>query len=266
MATTVSKVTVADGLRLPLHVSGGGRPLLIVPGVANDPALTWELARPHFDSRVTFAVLHRRGALGDPLGDLTMEQEFNDVAEVARTLGPEVDVLGHSSGAIYALGAAPMIPNLRKLVLYEPPLEALQNEAHRQRMDRLYEFLRAGDIDGLFNAWWTVYLTMPQEVADMVIDSPMGATLRPLAQYMPREIRAHLTWNIPLESFSTVTAPTLYLVGQENEGGAMFTGWRSLLTGVLPGMTSRQIPGQGHFAPVLDPALFARLVMDFLDE
>ena len=34
-----------------------------------------------------------------------MEQEFEDVAEVANTLGPEVDLLGHSSGALYALGA-----------------------------------------------------------------------------------------------------------------------------------------------------------------
>ena len=42
MATTSTYVTVRDGLQLPLHTSGSARPLLIVPGIANDPLLTWE--------------------------------------------------------------------------------------------------------------------------------------------------------------------------------------------------------------------------------
>ena len=79
-----------------------------------------------------------------------------------------------------------MIPNLRKLVLYEPPFEAHENSANRERLSVLQGHLDFGDIDALFNAWWTVYLGIPQEIAAQIIESPMGATLRPMAQHMPR--------------------------------------------------------------------------------
>jgi pimeloyl-ACP methyl ester carboxylesterase len=264
--TTATSVRVRDGLELPIYSSGSGRPLLVVPGIANDPLLTWEPARPHFEPHVAFTAVHRRGALGDPSTPLTMEEEFDDIAEVANTLGAEVDLLGHSSGALYALGAAPKIPNLRKLVLYEPPFEAHMNSEYRRRRAVLEGHLQTGDIDALFHDWWAVYLGIPEEIAGMIMQSPMGTTLRPMAQHMPREIRAHLDWNAPLDSFSAVTVPTLYLLGEENANNPQFKAWSALLGLVMPNLQIRQIPGQGHFAPILDPAGFAEIVVRFLAE
>ena len=266
MSVRIQEVIAKDGLRLPVHISSHGRPLLIVPGIANEPRASWDAVREHLEPHLTVAVVHRRGALGDPLSDLTMEQEFDDVVEVAKALGPEVDVLGHSSGALYALGAALLTTNLRRLILYEPPLEPLSPNAdeYRERVTKLDALLRAGDIEGVYDAWWTVYLGLPREVAEGIMASPIDPGIRPMAKYIPREIKAHLAWEIDPTQFADITAPTLFLLGEETPMDGDLAGMLPLLTGVIPNLTVRKIPGQGHFAPSFAPKLFADIVLEFL--
>jgi pimeloyl-ACP methyl ester carboxylesterase len=149
-------------------------------------------------------------------------------------------------------------------VLYEPPLEAPQADEYQPRLAKLQALLRANDIEGVYDAWWTVYLGLPPEAAEGIKASPIDAGMRPLARYLPRELNAHLTWTVNLEPLKNVMAPTLYLAGEETPAGADLLGFLPLLQGVLSNLRVALIPGQGHFANTLAPVLLADILREFL--
>jgi pimeloyl-ACP methyl ester carboxylesterase len=249
-----------DGTQIPVWSSGRGRPLLIVHGAAGTHD-TWEMMRPLLDSHLEVTIMNRRVTFGDPLSPLEMTSEFEDVAAVARSLGDDVVLLGHSSGAQCALGAAPMIPQLKQLLLYEPPLDFERISPHyRVVLPKLEQLLRAGDIDGVYDAWLKEYLRVPEEAAEQVKASPIGQSMRPLAQYLPREMAAHLGWNFNVDGLKGLTARTTYLVGSESP--AELRGFIPILEHALKNFEVREIPGQGHFANFFAPELLADLVLE----
>src|SRR5918998_6394003 len=116
-------VTSEDGTRIAGWRSGEGPPLVLVHGTAADHS-RWKPVLPAFEERFTVYAVDRRGR-GDSgdAEDYAIEREFEDVAAVVDTIGEPANLLGHSYGALCALEAALLTPNVRKLVLYEPPME-----------------------------------------------------------------------------------------------------------------------------------------------
>ena len=118
-------VRSADGT--PISVErigdGDGPPIVVVPGALSDVA-SWSACAPLLaDGRSVHVVDRRgRGASGDA-DTYEVEREIEDVLAVLDGLEGPTDLLGHSSGAILALGAAERSPaTLRRLVLDEPPV------------------------------------------------------------------------------------------------------------------------------------------------
>jgi pimeloyl-ACP methyl ester carboxylesterase len=111
----------ADGTIVRWLTDGSGPPLVLVPGGlggehAFDP-LVAELR-----GRLTCNTMGRRGKGFSGDGpSYSYEREYEDVAAALDVVGPPRFVLGHSSGAICALGAA-LLSGVDKLVLIEPPL------------------------------------------------------------------------------------------------------------------------------------------------
>ena len=68
------------------------------------------------------------------------EREYDDVAAVARHIG-EVDVLAHSIGAVFALGAAGRGAPIRRMVLCEPPGPPTQS---REALERRTAWIAEG--------------------------------------------------------------------------------------------------------------------------
>lgn len=249
-----------DGTQVSVWTSGRGRPLLIVHGAAGTHH-TWEMMREHLDPYLTVAIMDRRATSGDPSSRLEMTREFEDVAAVARSLPGDLAVLGHSSGALCALGAAPLIPNLRHLLLYEPPLE--RGAHYPIALQKLNQLLKKGDIDAVYDSWLKDYVRVPEVVAEQIKASPIGASMRPLAQYLPREMAAHLAWTFDPPAYSGVSARTVYLVGSETpEENLELRGFIKLLEKALPSFAVREIPQQGHFANFFAPQLLAAIILE----
>jgi pimeloyl-ACP methyl ester carboxylesterase len=255
-----SEVRSNDGTEVAVWTSGHGQPLLIVHGAAGTHE-SWEMMREHLDAYFAVSIMDRRATSGDPWSPLDLRREFEDVAAVARSLGEDLAVLGHSSGALCALGAAPLIPNLRHLLLYEPPLE--RGAHYPIALQKLQQLLKQGDIDGVYDAWLKDYVRIPASVADQIKTSPVGASMRPLAQYLPREMASHLAWTFDSGAYSSVSADTVYLVGSATpEENAELRGFIKLLEQTLPNFTVREIPGQGHFANFFAPALLSAILRE----
>src|SRR5262249_17576895 len=260
MSLQRSEVPSNDGTKVPVWTSGRGRPLLIVHGAAGTHA-TWEVMREHLDRHFTIAIMDRRATSGDPSSPLEMTREFEDVAAVATLLGRDLALFGHSSGAVCGLGAAPSIPELRQLLLYEPPLE--QGAHYPTAVRKMQQLLKAGDIDAVYDAWLKDYVHVPEAAAEQVKASPIGASMRPLAQYLPREMAAHLAWSFDPGTLSGVSARTVYLVGSETpQENLELRGLIKLLEPPLPNFMVREIPGHGHFANFFAPELLAKLILD----
>ena len=190
-----------------------------------------------------------------------MDRELEDVAAVAQWLGGDVAVLGHSSGALCTLGAAPLIPNLRHLLLYEPPLE--RGDQYPIALQKMQQALEQGDIDALYDIWLKAYVGMPPAVAEEAKASPVGAAMRPLAQYLPREMAAHLAWSFDPDALRKVAARVVYLVGSQTpRENVQLRGFIEILEPVLKDFVVREIPGQGHFANFFAPDLLAEIVLD----
>jgi len=99
---------------------------------------------PALEERFTVYAVDRRGRgeSGDS-DEYAIEREFEDVVSVVDSIREPVNLLGHSYGALCSLEAALLTSNIRKLVLYEPPIPVGVEIFSPSIIDKLQEIGRA---------------------------------------------------------------------------------------------------------------------------
>ncbi len=255
----------SDGTEIAWFSSGEGPPLVLVHGVLGDHA-RWDVLRPHLTPHFTVHAMDRRGrgASGNA-DDYDVEREFEDVAAVvdaiAQEQGQPVDVYGHSGGASYALGAATLTSNLRRLVLYEPPVDpaALLPDGLLGRIDTL---LAAGDPDAVVETFCREVLHMDDDAVAAYRAQPSWPARVAAAHTLPRELRTPPERLFDRQRARQVTVPTLLLHGTETPDG--FKRALAELAATLPDARVADLEGQGHTADVLAPSLVAAELTAFL--
>ena len=142
METVKSK----DGTLIAFQRSGAGSPLVLVHGSTADHT-RWAPVLPALEAKFTVYAVDRRGRGGS--GDTepyAIEREFEDIAAVVDSIPGPVDLLGHSYGGICALEAALRTKNLRRLILYEPPIPTgVENAYPPEIVAEMQQRLAAGD-------------------------------------------------------------------------------------------------------------------------
>jgi pimeloyl-ACP methyl ester carboxylesterase len=262
---TMTTVASGDGTRIACFGSGDGPPLALVHGVLGDHS-RWEALRPELDGHATVYAIDRRGrgASGDH-ERYDVEREFEDVAAVVDALaghhGVAVDVYGHSGGAAFALGAATLTGNLRRLVLYEPPADA-GALLPAGLLDRLDALLAEGDEEGVVETFCREVLAMPDEELALYREHPSWAARVAAASTLPRELAIPPGRLFDPERASRVTAPTLLLAGAHSPAG--FTAAVDTVAAAIPDAGVQLLDGQGHTADVIAPQLVADHVLTFL--
>src|SRR5688572_28968236 len=163
-----------DGTSIAYESSGSGPPLVLVHGTTGT-LRRWAPVLPMLEAHFTVHAIDRRGrgASGDA-SPYAMEREFEDVAAVVDAIDEPVHLLGHSFGAICALEAACRTPNLRRLVLYEPPIPMPGHVAFEpSTLERLQALLDAGDREGLLTVFFREVNGMPATQFEQFRTSPM---------------------------------------------------------------------------------------------
>src|SRR5512139_4073493 len=118
----MEKVRSKDGTFIAYEKSGHGDPLVVVHGTSADHT-RWGSVLKQLEERYTIYAVDRRGR-GES-GDTppyNIEREFEDIAAVVDSIPGPAYLLGHSYGAICSLEAALLSRNIKKLILYEPPI------------------------------------------------------------------------------------------------------------------------------------------------
>jgi pimeloyl-ACP methyl ester carboxylesterase/ketosteroid isomerase-like protein len=255
-------VEASDGTAIACHVAGNGPPLVLVHGTSADHT-RWAPILSALGARFTTYAMDRRGrGTSADGGQYSIDHEFDDVAAVIDAIGGDVNVVGHSYGAVCSLEAAMRTPRVRRLVLYEPPLPVGIEIYPPGLVERLDQLLDAGDREGVVSTFLREVVRMPPSELDTLRRDPSWDARVAAAHTIPRELRCTNTYQPDFGRFATLGVPTLLLVGGDSPPFLVEPTRR--LHESIPGSRLAVMPGQQHVAMNTAPQLFLEHVLDFL--
>jgi pimeloyl-ACP methyl ester carboxylesterase len=200
---------------------------------------------------------------------LSLADEATLIEPVFEAAGDRCHLIGHSYGGAVALKAALTRPDrLRSLILFEPVLfAALVADGPDQPAAREIAAVRddttaavdRGDLDAAgarFVDYWMgagVWAGMPASRRQGVA----GAMRKVRAEW-----RAAFTEPTPLSAFAALDVPTLCIVGSKSPASSRTVA--RLLAGALPSVTTVEIDGVGHMAPVTHPDRVNAVIAEYL--
>jgi len=258
----------ADGTRICFRRLGKGPAVVFVHGSVSTHTDWMPVARLLAD-RFTCFVMDRRGRAksGEGIGPYSIEREYEDITAVLDNAkietGTNAFLVGHSYGAICALGAALRHP-VPRLVLYEPPLPA-GGPIAGENLVPYANAIAEGDLDKAMEFGLTVFPRMPASAIASLRISRGWPRVRALAKSWIRELEAMDAQNPDLTRFSALSCPSLLLVGSVSPEHPMLDAARALAA-VLPGVRVEWLLGQGHSAMREAPQMVASLIREFLIE
>ena len=251
-----------DGTRIGFRRLGSGPAVVFVHGSVSTHTDWMPVARLLASSHTCF-VMDRRGRRGSGAGHspYCIEREYEDVLAVRVAAGPGAFLVGHSYGAICALGSAMLSPAPR-LVLYEPPL-AVGGPIAGENLAVYSRAVAEGDLDYAMEIGLSRFTRLSDDVIAAIRVSRAWPRLRALAASWIRELEAMDQSGPSVTCYSAITCPVLMLAGDQSPEHPMLNASRALAR-VLPNVCMETLTGQGHTAMRSAPELVARLIGGFL--
>lgn len=256
-------ITSGDGTPIAYERTGNGPPLVRVHGTTADHS-SWDPVRPSFEDHFTTYVVDRRGRgeSGDA-AEYALEREFEDVAAVVDSIGEPVTLVGHSYGAICSLEASLLTDNLRRLVLYEPPIAVGDHEIpDEERHAELEALLAEGENEQVLEVFLRDVAKLPSAAIDALRSTPHWRTSVETAHTIVREYAAQGDYEFDASRLEGMTTPTVLLSGTESPD--FLNEAIDALDDVLPNSQVVTLAGQGHGAMVTAPELYTDEVLSSL--
>ena len=258
-------VESADGTPISCESYGDGHALLIVSG-ALFAAERWLNVVKLLSDKYCVHLLDRRGRgkSGDH-APYTPEREVEDILAVLNAIPGPIDLVGHSSGAILALGAAAHgHSKLERLVVYEPPVFFAEPDLIAPDLpERLEALLAAGKRD---LAVETFLREGPRNSDDNLRAMKAGPAwlgmVTGLGHTVPYDARVQRAFTADPAQLARVQIPTLMLVGGASP--ARMRAGAETVASRLPNARLAELPEQQHMAMLQAPALLAAAITDFL--
>jgi pimeloyl-ACP methyl ester carboxylesterase len=253
-----------DGTLIAFQRSGTGSPLVLVHGSTADHT-RWAPVLPALEAKFTVYAVDRRGrgGSGDP-SPYAIEREFEDIAAVVDSIPGPVNLLGHSYGGICSLEAALRTKNLRRLILYEPPISTgVENAYSPDIVVKMQQCLVAGDREEVVTLFFQEIVHVQPHDMEMMKSNPAWKGRVAAAHTIIRELEASNTYRFLPEKFERLNLPVLLLEGGESP--SFFKSAIDKLHETMSGNRMVVMPGQQHLAINTAPDLFVQNVLVFLD-
>jgi pimeloyl-ACP methyl ester carboxylesterase len=259
----MNSVISKDGTRIAFERSGNRQPVILVDGALGHRQL-WggrplaaELAK---DFLVYTYDRRGRGESSDT-SPYAVEREIEDIDTLIEAAGSPVYLFGSSSGAVLALKAAAKLgpARVRKLALYEPPLNSSDDQAvqefarYTQQMAELLEANRRGDAVTFFLAD-----ALPPETLDEMRQSPEWPILEAVAPTLIYENEVLGNGSVPIEAAQAANMPVLVMNGSESPSYLYEAA--EALARAMPHATWKTLEGLTHVA---DPKVLAPVLREF---
>lgn len=256
----IQRVIAPDGVEIACGISGEGPPLVLVHG-AGSGSWGFALLRPLLEGRHTIWAVDRRGRgeSGDA-PEYALEREVADLVSVVRAAGEGAVLLGHSYGGLVAAVAAPELPELPVLLLYEPPMGGALAPA--DRIARWESLIEAGERELVLREFLGEVGGYRESEIEAMESTPAWELRKQVLHTVPRELRAELGHVLDQQALGGVRTPVLMLLGSESPA------WARRSTGAyaqaFPDARVRSLEGHGHGAAASAPELLAAEIADLL--
>ncbi|MCU1425740.1 MAG: alpha/Beta hydrolase fold [Microbacteriaceae bacterium] len=212
--------TSRDGTRIAFDREGTGPAVILVGGAmqfrAFDPT-TRELA--HLLAERGFTVVNYdrrgRGESGDTL-PFAVEREVEDIAALIDEIGDGAALFGGSSGAVLCLWAAAAGLDVAKLALWEAPLTPEGEVDDGETLEALQKLIANDDREAAVAYFMR---DMPREWFEGARNSPAWPVMLTIAPTLAYDtaVLDKATKSPWAEQWSTVTQPTLVLLGEQTQ-------------------------------------------------
>ncbi len=262
------------------ETANAGPPLLCLHGVSRCWQ-DWLAVLPTLAPRWhCHGVDHRgHGLSGRTPGAYFVRDCLDDGCRLVEAMAEPTVIVGHSLGALVALGVASRMPNqVRAVVLEDPPSPAFINEI----ADSTY-FAQFAGMQKLAGSRASVR-EVARSLADILLPTPQGetrlgdqrdaASLRFLAKcvkHLDPDVYAPILAGQWLQGIDLVAlakqvaCPVLLMRGNEKLGGMLPQADARALVDSLRDVTYLELPQHGHAIHSSDPQTFLRFVVPFLE-
>lgn len=250
-----------DGTTIAYERAGSGPPLVLLHGAGADHTLYAPLLSRLQASFTTHAVDRRgHGASGDA-PTYAPEREVEDALAVLEAIGDDVDLVGHSSGAVLALMVAPHTRRVRRLALYEPPLDVQERRHSPTLAGWLRAILASGDELGATRTFLREGPGMTERELDRLEQSPAWPSFLAAARTYPYDAELVAGYALDPEALRAIAMPTLLVLGDASP--PFVRAGVEALASALPHRRLVVLPGQGHAAHRSAPDVLAREIEAF---
>jgi pimeloyl-ACP methyl ester carboxylesterase len=254
------RITKPDGVTVSYDRFGEGPPLVLVHGSFSDHVTNWQEVTYLLKDRFTVYSVARRGR-GETSAthNHTINDEMSDVASVLDAVGEPAFLLGHSYGAVCALGAAGLrAAAVRKLVLYEHPTASMFTAP---LVARLEKFAESEDWNRVVQTFMLDALQVPPGEVEMIRSTPFWNVWTSDAKATVNDLRAIVKHEFDVKRFRSLDVPVLLLIGTESPRDNYLT---DTLNAVLPNATIVALEGQAHEGMTTAPEQFVDAISKFL--
>jgi pimeloyl-ACP methyl ester carboxylesterase len=190
-----------------------------------------------------------------------VEREFEDLVAVVESLDAPVHLVGHSGGALCALGAALLTDRLASLILYEPPEI---DDSGRSRLSRVVDLVQEGKNEEAALFFLRNGPQVPEADLERLLASPIWPHIVSLAPTMPAEFYALGSYRFDAARYRDARIPMLLIVGADSPQSLKLI--NQTLHRSAPDTRYVELPGQQHGANLAAPDLLAAEITKFIDE
>ena len=260
------RLPTTDGPCLAYRFSGFGPPVVLIHGSGTDNR-RWNPVIPLLERAYSVYSVDRRGyGCSEDSTQYQIESDFQDIATLIRHIGKgPVDLVGHSYGALCALGLAQDKTLVRRVVAYEPPIAAVDGAYFKQTLiGTMRSAVDSGDPDAALAAFLSDVFAMDDTAIHAARKLKSWETLISGVSRTLRELEnVHRLGKAP-GVFRHSQVPILLLVGEESP--PQYHATARALQETIPGTQVQLLPGQGHGAIDHASELFCTAVVRFLAE
>ncbi|WP_327633110.1 alpha/beta hydrolase [Kribbella sp. NBC_00482] len=204
----MNKVVSKDGTELAYDMTGTGPGLVLIAGAFTGRAYFAEYAEA-LSSAFTVVNYDRRGR-GDS-GDTTpyaVEREWEDLHAIQSATDAQF-ACAFSSGVMVLLQAG--LP-FEKQAVVEPPFRVEGAPPAPERyLERLQEYVAAGNAGGAAELFMVEAVGQPREVVEQIKQTPMWAGLEAMAHTLVYDALQLRDSAVPVELLASIDVPTLGL-------------------------------------------------------
>jgi pimeloyl-ACP methyl ester carboxylesterase len=268
----IHRAVSADGTEIAGRVQGLGPPLILVHGGYGDGEIAWKALLPYLTDRYTCYLPSTRGrGLSSDNPDHSPPRLQEDVTAFVDSIGEPVCLVGWSGSGAWVLGAAAHSDSVAAVTIYEPGVIGVGGEDDIARFGAAMQQVGAAAADGrLLDAAHAFLLGIctDNEIAaleatpfyEQWIDG-----IPTLLRFLQQDMAYEGPRSTDPEALGQVAAPVLLLRGEQTLLGTFFAEVERYVAQHVVDAQVRELPGIGHFAPLLEPQPVAKELISFFE-